>query len=120
MAVTNVSTFNSNAVGYVVASVPGRVSAVVLHGPLGVGNHCIMLYDQTSAPTIGTDTPVAAVESGTPTTQGLKGTFKFIFPGGGRRFGTGIALGVATTFNGATGVGGAPPASIDVYWEPGN
>ena len=120
MAVTRISTINANAVGLVINAGPCRVSAIHIDAALaGVSaNSFVMLYDQTAAPTTGTDTPAFVHLVETAATRGLKGREKVIFPGGGRRFATGVGLGVTTTFNGATGVGATGPTSIDVFWEP--
>jgi len=122
MAVTRITTINANAVGVVINNGPCRVSAIHVDAALSgvAANSFVMLYDQATAPTTGTDTPAFVHLVATAATRGLKGREKVIFPGGGRRFATGVGLGVTTTFNGATGVGTTGPTSIDIYFEPGN
>jgi hypothetical protein len=81
----------------------------------------VMIYDTASAPTAGTDVPVAALALPLPATSGLRGRVKMIFPAGGKRMANGIGISVTTVFNGATLVSTtARPAGIDVYFEPGN
>jgi hypothetical protein len=81
----------------------------------------VMIYDTASAPTAGTDVPVAAIAIPLPATAGLRGRHKVVFPAGGKRMASGIGISVTTVFNGATLVATtARPAGIDVYFEPGN
>jgi hypothetical protein len=81
----------------------------------------VMIYDTASAPTAGTDVPVAALAVPLPATSGLRGRVKMIFPAGGKRMANGIGVSVTTVFNGATLVATtARPAGIDVYFEPGS
>ena len=119
MAVTRATSF---AAGTVVSNVAARVSAVHVYTPTDgtTGNTFVMLYNQATAPTGATDTPVAVFEVFVPSTSGTKGIHKMIFPGGGLRLGTGVGLFVATTFNGATGVTTTAPSAVDVFFETGN
>ena len=81
----------------------------------------VMIYDGASAPTAGTDVPVAAFALPLPATSGLRGRVKLVFPAGGKRMANGIGISVTTVFNGATLVSTtARPAGMDVYFEPGN
>ena len=81
----------------------------------------VMIYDTASAPTAGTDVPVAAFALPLPATSGLRGRVKLVFPAGGKRMANGIGISVTTVFNGNTLVTTtARPAGIDVYFEPGN
>jgi len=118
MAVTSASTF---AAGTVISNAAARVSQVHVTVPTAGtgGNTFLMIYDKATAPTGGTDTPVAVMEI-FDTQDGFKGKRKMIFPGGGLRCGTGVGLFVATAFNGATGATTTAPASVDVFFETGN
>ena len=119
MAVTNVTSFSAGAV---IANVAARVSSVVVKVPTDgtTGNTFLMIYDKSSAPTGGTDTPDVVYKIAVPSQEGNRGTFKLVFPNGGDRYGTGVGLFVATTFNGATGATTTAPTSVDVFFEPGN
>lgn len=81
----------------------------------------VMIYDSASAPTAGTDVPVAAFALPLPATSGLRGRIKVLFPAGGKRMANGIGISVTTVFNGATLVSTtARPAGIDVFFAVGN
>jgi hypothetical protein len=106
-----------------VVAVACRLSAIHVDLPTdgltGLAN--VMIYDTASAPTAGTDTPVAALTLPQAATSGLRGRVKVIFPAGGKRMANGIGISVTTVFNGATLVATTVrPAGIDVYFEPGN
>jgi hypothetical protein len=117
MAVTNVTSF---AAGAVISNSAARVSSIVAKVPTDgtTGNTFLMVYDKATAPTGGTDTPDVVNKITVPSQEGNRGTFKIVFPNGGKRFGTGVGLFVATTFNGATGATTTAPSSVDVFWEP--
>ena len=119
MAVSSTTSF---AAGAVVSNVAVRVSAVHVHQATAgaSGNTFIMLYDQTTAPTGGTDTPEIVWTVPQIAETGTRGHFTMIFPGGGHRMGTGCGLFVATTFNGATGATTTAPTEVDVYYEIGS
>jgi hypothetical protein len=117
MAVTRTTSFSAGAV---ISAAAARLSAVHVDVPTDgtTGNTFLMIYNQTSAPTGGTDTPDVVYKVSVPSQEGTKGRFKLVFPGGGDRYGTGIGIFVATTFNGATGATTTAPISVDVFWEP--
>jgi hypothetical protein len=118
MAVTRVTSY---AAGAVISNAAARVSAVHVILPTDgtSGNTFVMLYDKATAPTGGTDTPDVVYKVAIPSQEGNVGMRKLIFPGGGDRFGTGVGLFVATTFNGATGVTTTAPYAVDVFFETG-
>ena len=119
MAVVRTTSFSSGAV---ISNVAGRVSHLVIDQATDgqASTTFAMLYDKATAPAGGTDTPVFVDQVETLTLGGNRGRYKIIFPGGGKRFATGIGLFVATAFNGATGATTTAPTSVDVFFEPGN
>jgi|SRR6266850_5551418 len=119
MAVATVTSF---AAGTVISNVAARISAIHIDQATdgATANTFLMVYDQTSAPTGGTDTPDVVYKITKPSGEGTKGRFKILFPGGGDRYGTGVGIFVATTFNGATGASTTAPLSVNVYFETGS
>ena len=119
MAVVRVTSF---AAGSVISNVAGRVSHIHVHQATdgASGNTFVMLYDQVAAPVGGTDTPEIVWAVPQKAETGTRGKFSMVLPGGGHRFGTGVGLFVATTFNGATGVTTTAPTAVDVFYETGN
>lgn len=117
MAVTRATSF---AAGTIISNVAARVSAIHVDTPTDgtTGDFFVMLYDQATAPTGGTDTPVAVWRIYN-TQEGKRGKRKLIFPSG-YRMATGVGLFVATAFNGATGVSTTAPGAVDVFFETGN
>lgn len=119
MAVTRVTSF---AAGAIISNVAGRISAIHIDQATdgASANTFLMVYNQATAPTGGTDTPEIVAKITKPSSAGTRGRFKLVFPAGGARFDTGVGIFVATAFNGATGATTTAPASVDVFFETGN